>query len=131
MQVLLVVPVGIVHAWLQPPQWAVVLRRSVSQPLTPLLSQLPCVVAHTGVHTLATQALLVVPLPVAHTVPQALQFEESVAVFTQLPEQLVGATPPQQRLAPPLVVQVSPPLVQVPPGEQHTRPCSPQVAVQE
>jgi hypothetical protein len=130
-QLLAEVPVLVWHIMPQPPQCAVVTRRSVSQPLTPLESQFPCVAAQVGVHMLPAQVLAVVPVGRVQATPQALQLEASVVVLTQLPEQLVGVAPPQQRLAPMWVLQVSPPPVQVLPGSQHTRPSSPQVAEQE
>lgn len=130
-QVLAEVPTLVWHIMPQPPQCAGVIRRSTSQPLTPLESQFPCVAAQVGVHMLPAQVFAVVPAGRVQAIPQALQLDASVVVLTQLPEQLMGVAPPQQRLAPMCMLQVSPPPVQVAPGSQHTRPSSPQVAEQE
>jgi hypothetical protein len=104
-------PVGAVHTRPQAPQWATVLRRSVSHPLAALPSQLPKPVLHAPrVHVPLVQVALA--LAKLHTRPQAPQLFTSEAVARQTPEQLVCPagqvcphTPPVQ-LAPPPVAGV-------------------------
>jgi hypothetical protein len=76
----------------QVPQLFVLLVRLVSQPLLAMPSQLPKPALHEAiVHTPLTQAA--VPLAELQVVPQVPQLPGSVAVFTQVPLQLVWPAP--------------------------------------
>jgi hypothetical protein len=127
-QLLVVVPAGVVQLLPQAPQWVLLVRMSVSQPLLGLPSQSRKPVAHTGTHTPAVQVLLVVPLGAAHMVPQAPQFELLVRRLTSHPSVTLVLQLRKLVLQLPMA-QV--PVVQVPVafGGAQARPQVPQLVV--
>jgi len=79
------------HAAPHAPQWLALVRRSVSQPLAPLPSQLPKPGAHVGTHAPAAQAVAVVPAA-EHAAPHAPQW---LALARRSVSQPLGALPSQ------------------------------------
>jgi len=99
-------PVGALHTRPQAPQLPTAPRRSVSQPLAALPSQLPKLVAQAP-SAQVPEAQVAVPLAKLHARPQAPQWFTSVPVARQVPAQWVwpaGQVCPQTpavQLAPP------------------------------
>jgi hypothetical protein len=88
------VALGRLHAWPQAPQFVSV-ARSVSQPLTPSLSQFPQPAAQVGVHTPERHA--VVPCAFAHAAPHAPQLDVVFSCSSQ-PLASVASQLPQPAL---------------------------------
>lgn len=101
------VPFVLLHAWPQPPQWAVDVFVFVSQPFTALPSQLPNPALQVG--TQAPEVQVVVPFEFTHCVPQAPQFERLVFVLVSHPVEALLSQLPNPAL--------HAPSVQVPPGQ--------------
>jgi hypothetical protein len=86
-------PFGFEHGMLQPPQWLVLLRMLVSQPLFGLPSQLPAPAAQLGTHAPETHA--VVPFALLQVTPQAPQLVVVVCRFVSQPSARLPLQLPQ------------------------------------
>jgi hypothetical protein len=95
------VPFVLLHAWPQPPQWAVLVLVFVSQPFTALPSQLPNPALQDGTH--APDVQVVVPFAFTHCVPQLPQFERLVFVLVSHPVEALPSQLPNPALHVPRV----------------------------